>query len=226
MPGEMRRVTMLTATSPDGTEQSCQENARGIGGREVHRAALRLPAELAGQPRDQPDSRPGRLGWIGRDHLDHAPTRSGSTSRVAGAIEELRDQLAPAGQAEPRAVAAASAEGRVEAQAEGAGLPAGVGQVENKPRALVGQIAKEPLVLPRVAGPPEQVGQVSLEQGPDGSGKQVDGIRPGSQHDPFGAYLRQTRRWQMAKRRDFGRDLAFESVRCRIARSPGMGSGR
>ena len=58
---------------------------------------------------------------------------------------------------------------RVEPEPEGVGFGSGIGQVEDQARAFVGQIAKEVLMLPRVAGPPEDHRQVGLEQRTDGA---------------------------------------------------------
>ena len=58
----------------------------------------------------------------------------------------------------------------------------------------------------RVAGPPEDHGQLGLEQRPHGPRDEVDGIRSRAKDDPLGADLRPSRRRQVAERRDLGRD--------------------
>ena len=175
--------------------------------------ALRLPAKLARKPRDQPDRGSRGLGRVTRVCVDGDRIDSIQFLAVAGGIEELCDQLAPSGQAEPDAIAAARAEGRVETEAKRTGIGAGVGQVENEARTGAGQVTKERLVLSGVTGPPQEVRQVRLEQRPDCTGKEVDGVRSGLQDDPFRADLRQPRRRQVAKRGDFGGDLASGIVR-------------
>ena len=93
------------------------------------------------------------------------------------------------------------------------GFGSWVGQIEDQPRALVGQIAKELRVLPRVAGPPEHHRQIGLEQRPDGAGNQVDRRGSGPEHDPLGAHLGHSGRRQVAKCRHLGMDVPLRVVR-------------
>ncbi len=179
---------------------------------EVRPASL-LPAELTGQPGREPRGDPWRAAGFLRDGRDvDGPD---ATERVArtGGVEELRDQLAPPRQPEPRGVAAERADRGIQPQPECADLGLGVGQVEDQPRALAGQVAEELLVRPGIAGPPEDHRQLGLEQRPDGARDQVDGIRPGTEHDPLGADLRHSRRGQMAECRDLGGDPALGVLR-------------
>ena len=189
--------------------------------------ALRLPAELAGQPGGQPDGDPRRAARLGARGPRCGPRRSG---RGPSDGQGGSKNWATSSRHRVRPNQAAS---RLNGQMVGSSpsrraldVGAGVGQVEDQPRALVGQVAEQGLVRSRVAGPPEDHGQLGLEQGPHGAGDQVDGIRPGAEHDPLGADLRQARCGQVAERRDLRRDPPAGVVRPAAPRSPGRGTAR
>ena len=132
---------------------------------------------------------------------------------MTGGVEELGDQLAPAGQAEPGRVAAARADRGVQAQGQGSGRGPRVGKVEQQPRAFIAQVTEQGLVRPRVGGPPEHQGQVGLEQGPHRAGDEAHRIGAGVEQDPLGADLRHARVGQVAKGRDLGGDPPLGVVR-------------
>ena len=94
----------------------------------IYRLALRLPAELTGQPGRQPDRDPRRTGTVGRRGLDLNRLDPFQALGIARGIKELGDQLAPASQPEPGAVAAARAEARVEPQTQRTGSVHRVGR--------------------------------------------------------------------------------------------------
>ena len=125
------------------TEKAGNQTGRRIVGLLVLGVALRFPVELAGEPRNQPDRQAGRSGWIGRNRLDDDRLDPFELFALTRAIEELCNQLTPASQAEPDAVAAASAMSRVEAQPKGTDFRAGVAEVEDHSRADAGQVVKE-----------------------------------------------------------------------------------
>ena len=101
-------VRISTATSPVGPRNRAERSAAVAVG-----SALGGPAELAGEPGGEPDGQPGRgVAASGRDGLDRHRVDPAERLVVDRRVEELRDQLAPAGQAEPGGVAAEPADRR------------------------------------------------------------------------------------------------------------------
>ena len=175
-------VTISTATGPEGPRKV---------------AARRFPMR-SGYPWGRQPSWPAshaasqmarRGGVAGRRHgPDRDRVDPGEGVAGAGRVEELRDHLAPAGQAEPGRVAAIEVDLRVEAQAERGGVGPRVGEVEDQPRAFAGQVAEERLVEPGVVGPPEHEGEVGLEQA--GGPPPAAGRRPGGRRGARSARCR------------------------------------
>ena len=215
----------LDGQGPQRAEERRAERA-ARGGRLIDRPSL-AASSRAGRPARPPARWPGEAGPHGSGERASIWTESIAVQGLvmAGRVEELGDQLAPAGQAEPGGVAAARADRRVEAQPERGGPASRVGQVEDQPRALVAQVAEQGLVRPRVVGPPEDERQVGLEQRPDRAGRAgrtASGPARRTIRSEQTCGMPGSGRWQM--RRDLGGDLPLGVVRRRGRRSSGRGT--
>ena len=174
----------------------------------------RRPAELAGEPRRQPDGDPGR-GLVGAATTASIRTESirAGVGRGPGGRRTARPARARA-QAEPGGVAAVAADHGVEPEADRFGVGAGVGQVEDQPRALVGQVAEEGLVVAGVVGPPEHERSSASSSGRTAPGSRSTAFGPARSTIRSEQTCGRPGAGQVAERRDLGRDLrAGSSVR-------------
>ena len=165
------------------------------------------PVELAGEPGREPDGEAGGCGVGGGEGFDGEGVDAVEVFLVGG-VEELGDELAPACEAEPGGVAAVGADGGVEAELEGGGGSARVGEVEDQAGAFVAEVAEEGFVGSGVFGPPEDEGEVGLEEGADGARDEVDGFGACAEDDAFGADLGEAGGREVAEGGDLGADGA------------------
>ena len=206
-------VRISTATGPEGPRKVA---ARRFPMRSGYPQGP--PAELAGQPRHEPDRQArgdvaGRRDGADRDRVDPGEGVAG-----AGGVEELRDQLAPA--ARPN-----QAVSRLRGLISGSSpRRSAAGSVPGSGRSRIAASIRWPgrgkaLVEPGIVGPPEHEGEVGLEQRADRTRQQVDGLGAGAEHDPLAADLGEAGGGQVAERGDLGRDAAIGIVGAR-PRSP------